>query len=407
MNILLLGNGFDLYHNLPTRYIDFLHIADFLTKNYTYDAYRTVGQVLSDLKLQEKNPFIKRCYEVHKVIYDDMSLEPGKVRELIDYVKGNIWFEYFLSSLNDDVGWIDFEREIAKVIHIFDNLSKKFNGTSFELDLHSAETFIILKYFDFFVKSFKIQKDGAILYNVKKEYQLNTPFGSDIYIIQESLIIKRLFDQLEDFKASLKMYLHLFAEKVFDKNNVKSSVVTRHDALLYADYIITLNYTHTYENLYVNGEVFHLHGDIDHQIVLGINPDKYDDLETIDTSFIAFKKYYQRILYETDTNYLLWKKEDPYTKDNVNLTVMGHSLDITDRDIILDLFEISSKITILYHDESAKKSYIENLVKIFGREGFEQIRNFKDFQFLSIDSNFKASAEFLKSNSETYIQSLT
>lgn len=86
---------------------------------------------------------------------------------------------------------------------------------------------------------------------------------------------------------------------------------------------------------------------------------------------------------------------------------MGHSLDITDRDIILDLFEISSKITILYHDESAKKSYIENLVKIFGREGFEQIRNFKDFQFLSIDSNFKASAEFLKSNSETYIQSLT
>ena len=35
MNILLLGNGFDLYHKLPTRYDNFLHTVNFLINSYT------------------------------------------------------------------------------------------------------------------------------------------------------------------------------------------------------------------------------------------------------------------------------------------------------------------------------------------------------------------------------------
>lgn len=32
-NILLVGNGFDLYYKLPTKYADFLHVVKFLLKN--------------------------------------------------------------------------------------------------------------------------------------------------------------------------------------------------------------------------------------------------------------------------------------------------------------------------------------------------------------------------------------
>ena len=33
MNMLFLGNGFDLWHCLPTKYENFLHTVDFLQKN--------------------------------------------------------------------------------------------------------------------------------------------------------------------------------------------------------------------------------------------------------------------------------------------------------------------------------------------------------------------------------------
>lgn len=36
MKILLIGNGFDLAHKLPTRYKDFLDFCDKAKKIYTY-----------------------------------------------------------------------------------------------------------------------------------------------------------------------------------------------------------------------------------------------------------------------------------------------------------------------------------------------------------------------------------
>ena len=46
LNILLLGNGFDLHHRFPTRYLDFLHTVRFLMihEGETFD---TVGSVFS------------------------------------------------------------------------------------------------------------------------------------------------------------------------------------------------------------------------------------------------------------------------------------------------------------------------------------------------------------------------
>ena len=34
MNVFLLGNGFDLYHKLPTKYINFLNTVEFLRNYY-------------------------------------------------------------------------------------------------------------------------------------------------------------------------------------------------------------------------------------------------------------------------------------------------------------------------------------------------------------------------------------
>ena len=53
-NILIIGNGFDLYHDLPTKYIDFLSFAKNWSSFYsTYqDGQHNYQQGLTKRKLQ-------------------------------------------------------------------------------------------------------------------------------------------------------------------------------------------------------------------------------------------------------------------------------------------------------------------------------------------------------------------
>ena len=84
MNILIIGNGFDLAHGFPTKYTDFLRYSR---------AYNT-SEPVSEL--------------------NDMN------EEFISFVGDNIWLMHFLgttSDLDNPRTWIDFEKEVAGVIH--------------------------------------------------------------------------------------------------------------------------------------------------------------------------------------------------------------------------------------------------------------------------------------------------
>ena len=109
-------------------------------------------------------------------------------------------------------------------------------------------------------------------------------------------------------------------------------------------------------------------------IILGINPDNSDSLEKIDTSFVKFKKYFQRAQYDTDRDYIDWIQALNEPSETISLLVMGHSLDTTDKDIIVELFRKMNEICILYHNDEAKSTYISNLIKMFGKEEFERFR---------------------------------
>ena len=125
MNVFILGNGFDLQHGFLTKYINFLNIIEFLTENYDEKKMNTIGDVLSSPLLQQKDTDVKNSYELHKDIYYSSYLDPSKTSFLIQKAKENLWFQYFLSSVNKDVGWIDFEKEIGEVVEVFRELMRK------------------------------------------------------------------------------------------------------------------------------------------------------------------------------------------------------------------------------------------------------------------------------------------
>ena len=396
MNVLLLGNGFDIYHYLPTKYHNFLNVANFLRDHYT-ESQKFIGDVFSDNRLQNNDSYISKCYKEHQEVYDTIVLSPEKARKIIELCSDNLWFSYFTKSFNKDVGWIDFEKEIAYVLKVF---YKFLHNVSTVPHMPNGEpdTYYVLNHFGFFLNTTTDGYIGLKTTKIKDAYIYEYPSGSKHMVVNKDLIISCLTMMLNDVAKALKLYLDCFVNITLERIN-KEPKIKKCKAIAHIDHTISFNYTHTYEKIYSNNKIYHLHGDVNKKIILGVNPDTHDNIEEIDTSFVAFKKYYQRTLFETDYEYFELINDLNESNEDIYLTVMGHSLDITDKDIIMELFEHANEIYVLYHSEGAKKDYISNLIKIFGKSGFDDLKRNKKLTFYSLDSDFSDFAKRLGGNS--------
>lgn len=132
MNILVIGNGFNLAHGLPTKYKDFLEFCGRVKSIYTFPG----GASLSDYKSKKiddwkMNDYIKTAlletFEKRncRILFTEDNKEhvevttPNKaLDELYEHIRQNTWLEYFLKC-DSLVGenWIDFESEISRVIN--------------------------------------------------------------------------------------------------------------------------------------------------------------------------------------------------------------------------------------------------------------------------------------------------
>lgn len=100
MNLLVLGNGFDLLHGLPTTYKDFI---DFIT--------------LFRMSL-EKNDISRLDYDSRMIDFIlHLSLELSN--ELESLIKDNLWLIH-LEKETIGEGWKDFEKEMSEVIQKLD-----------------------------------------------------------------------------------------------------------------------------------------------------------------------------------------------------------------------------------------------------------------------------------------------
>ena len=118
MNLYLVGNGFDLAHNLPTKYENFLHTINFLIHNYNSDML-TIGSILGSPQLHSVDGWIYKCYQHYGAGWNEAMLKNSEVDNLINIAKKNMWFAYLTETFDQDLGWIDFEKEISFVIDSF------------------------------------------------------------------------------------------------------------------------------------------------------------------------------------------------------------------------------------------------------------------------------------------------
>lgn len=400
MSILLAGNGFDLYHNLPTKYENFLHTMEYIIHHNKNEIInKPIGNIFSSI--ENKDSLIKSAYEKYKSAYDEIYFKEEDLDEILS-LSNNLWLNYFIEIFDRDLGWIDFEREISIVLNSFKeyfiDTNKHINqylNQYQELNLNAKHDFNqhmrfnrILIYFPFFIKKGDDSNDFDI---PKKEYEKYEPLISNIHGLDEEKTANELFNILIDLTKLLNKYLEYFVEKPLRK--IDRSLINKKKHFEKMNCVVTFNYTDTCELLYniPDDKVFHIHGKVNDKIILGVNPDETDELDNIDVTFIKFKKYYQRTFLKTDFLYLSFIKRlkntakqqyDTLSREAVNLTVAGHSLDKTDEDIIKELFEYCSDITILCHNNTVIGQYITNLVSIYGKTQFENLRREKNLKFV-------------------------
>ena len=93
MNILVIGNGFDLAHELPTKYTDFL---DFIKEFQDFQQFQIPKDVQSQLQLLCSPR--KKAY--HNYFYNLLSENRTLYSELITLTTDNSWLRYFIEIYN-------------------------------------------------------------------------------------------------------------------------------------------------------------------------------------------------------------------------------------------------------------------------------------------------------------------
>ena len=195
MNIFLVGNGFDLHHKFPTGYLNFLNTMKFLVENYD-DTFTTVAHVFGNEDLQKTDDFIKDCYDQHSGVYKMTTLPQEKVKDMVNRIKDNLWFQYLCNSVNQDIKWIDFEKEITRVLKAFEGFfkcEKEFistrEGITFSWAMISIdkEDRYILSQFHLFYDL--ITEDIPRRFRVKKKYVTENVVGSGEYYFASDEIV--------------------------------------------------------------------------------------------------------------------------------------------------------------------------------------------------------------------------
>lgn len=359
--ILLIGNGFDLAHGLPTSYKDFLDFCKMVRELYTYPI---IDNEYNQKKLIDWNTDktikskLLECYENRKNCFEDkITTQCKELDELYDCIKENVWINYFLErekSIGEN--WIDFESEISNVVQAIETLKGYIERDEDVLKIKDTKQQTII----YFLKIAK--KSLQDVFNLKRI----DGFIEDISI------------ELDKLVRSLEIYICEFVNEIdIIKENDDIKTIT-------PDYVLSFNYSNTYERIYgqskeVTYDYIHGKADIENNVdtcnlVLGIDEyledDKNDKLE-----FIAFKKFYQRIYKSTDSTYMKWVEQiKKYPEVNHNLFIFGHSLDKTDRDILKLLIcndNVTTKIYYYRKNKNDKKELgklIKNLVRIMGQD---------------------------------------
>lgn len=363
--ILVIGNGFDLAHGLPTRYIDFLYFIKFMCQYGDKNSTKLKQNYLlgSDFKKFSTYVTFLKASNAEK-IFSDANQFGWSIKKETD----NLWINYFYDKAEqENKNWVDFEAEISTIIQ------------NLEEWLEYKKSYKNLPWDDQSIPALERKKIKELISKVYDPFFF--PTGESRCYEEDKVptisrindfgkLLKTMEDDLDILIQHLEIYL-LIVMQYIDKTKKLNFI----DKIGF-DYLLSFNYTSTYEKIYGNiSTCNYIHGVIDenrekedNNMVLGIEEYLQDEARNTNRTFVWFKKYFQRIYKRTGSVYKEWLDVVNKYKREVEIYIVGHSLAITDKDIFQELILNSKKTVIYYFNKETLKSQISNMIEIIGQD---------------------------------------
>lgn len=331
--IILIGNGFDLSHDLKTSYSQFIHW-------YLYDVIKKNKCFENELCSLKKKVDCNLLNLYHNFINNEIDT-PQKI---LDFLKDNEYFcfkkKLFLNEICKSIenkGWVDIEVDYYNLLKLHKSdvdMCKKLNEQLLCVQ-HSLVSYLL-----------EIQKTIS---NDTKRKTIEDIFNSAITPNDISI-------EWEDKMTHLYQYWNN------PENDVWKPIQTM---------VLSFNYTNTVE-LYTKGKantiLNQIHGKLndENSIIFGygdeLDKDYKEMLESDDSELIKNNK---TVRYLETNNYrelLQFVESAPY-----QIFILGHSCGVSDRTLLHTLFEHPNCISIkpfLYVNNKGKDNYLEMIQNI-------------------------------------------
>lgn len=425
--IILIGNGFDLAHGLPTSYSDF--IDDLLME--TIGLLRETNGMFSN-KVCHFNLILKKYPEHLKIDYptvkdiipEDCKKSMYGLERAISRCKAkyaqieNVSFQIqnkFLKRLFTNLEirkWVDIENDYYKMLkEISQRNGTNLSGLARALNRELADVEFLLKEY-----LIKIEKKTKIKQNTTNQIndKIYSPFCFDdvphvhrkrlvenlmssirpLFISgrNESMtigILKKKYPQLEDLDdadilGSLYGWYSLitYEEQINYIRNTSKKNKSLFEKILSPKEILLLdfNYTDTtnfYEKDHSNTDIIHIHGELNNPknpMIFGYGDEIGEDYKKIeDLEENEFLKNVKSIRYQDTNNYQ--RLMEFIESDYYQVFVMGHSCGNSDRTLLNTLFEHENCLSIKpYFHQYGEKEEDNNYSDIVRNIS----RNFRD-----------------------------
>lgn len=376
--LVIIGNGFDLAHGLPTSYGHFIddfwknfrdkvqteEYKEFVYSNEMYYQYYSNYGEINNFK-----DFINSINE-YKKNYTGIYYDPHQIKLENNHSDDRIIFQFknqFFKIINRKnlENWVDIE-------NVYYEILKEKAIPSLGLNKHSYPNDI-----------FELNKEFEQVKNLLEKYLINQVTNRYLFQIDHNDTInhKFIYENLKPISIFNKEenILEQF-KKEEDIDEIKELLLKqkKEESIESNIYFLNFNYTNTIqllykgllENEYKNVFINNIHGEIgnsgENKINFGFGDEMDEDYKRIENiNDKEYLKNFKSFQYMQNSNYRdLLKYID---SDKFQVIIMGHSCGLSDRTLLNTIFEHNNcrSIKVFYHKkENTTDNYTEIIQNI-------------------------------------------
>ena len=246
--ILITGNGFDLFHHLPTKYGHFISIMKTIEVKY-FPKDISFEDLFGSIFKDEYEIDYKLIVENYKV--SQFKFDANKIIDLKDLLHNNLWYKYFKNVIEIET-WIDFEVEVENILKQLSILLKSETPQSKKVNNYRD---VSINYSDFCLFGIIEHKyDDKELFSIPEKYVDKRRLG-----IKIGYILRDLSSSFDTFVSIFNQY-RIDVVGVFYENKAYDQIIPFH----LINEIYTFNYTPTLEKFYSidKSKLVYLHGEM-------------------------------------------------------------------------------------------------------------------------------------------------